>query len=123
MSQLDDWVNEDRHPISGPPQKKFRLDSFVDPLLRQMHPPGAQSPPPVPSVRTPPGGQGSAASHGFADPLTPPELLANAKTAAEIQQAELIARNRAAALLRREQMMGLNKDTIPPVTSVRVQYL
>jgi len=122
LDQLDDWVCEDRAPFCGPPEKKFRLDPMrVDPVLRQMFPPDL-SPPAQPNRRTPSGGQGAAASRGLAGPLTPPELVANTKTAEEILKAEIIARNRAAALQKREQQrLLLNENRVPPETPVRVQ--
>ena len=122
MSQLDTWVHEDRHPASGPPNKKFRLESHVDPLLWPISPHGVQSPPPGQGVQTPPGVQGPAASSGLADPLTPPELLANKVTAAEIAKAELIARNKAAALLRREQKLVLKQNEKPLEAFEPLQY-
>lgn len=105
MGQLDDWEYEDMHPFLAPPNKKFKWEQHVEPLPWPVNPYGVQSPPPGQGVQKPPGGQSLAASSGLATPLTPPELLADRVTAAETAKAELIARNKAAALLRREQKM------------------
>jgi len=113
MGHLDDWEYEDTPPFLAPPNKKFKWEQHVEPLPLPMSPHGVQSPPPGHGVQMPPGVQGPAASSGLVDPLTPPELLTNQVIAAEKAKAELIARNRAAALLRRDQLTTLKQNEKP----------
>ncbi len=105
MGLMDDWEYEDMHPFLSPPNKKLKCEQNFEPLPSSPRLFGVQSPLPGQGVQQPQRDQGLAASSVLAAPVTPPEFLANKVSAAETAKAELIARNKAAALLRREQKL------------------
>ena len=123
MDELDVWEIEDARPSLPLPTKKRKLqhESEVVPLSATSL--VSESPPPWRDVQSPPPGQGSASSSVPAVPLTPPELLSNAVSMSAKDKAELVARNKAAALLKRQQKLVADQLATGPSESEFLQWL
>lgn len=110
MSLLDDWEYEDQHPMIPPPGKKMKWEH--DPCQNQ--PPGLlctdQSPPPGHGIVSFARDQDVAAGNSFAfSPSSPSHFIVDNVNLLEASKAELIAKNKAAALLVREQKVAAEK--------------
>ena len=101
MEMLDMWEMEDMNPDIGPPGKKRKWETSGEEPETSSEVLGVQSPPPGLGLQANRVAQaGAASSSSLPLPTTPPELLADKTSWGAAAKAELIAKNKAAALLR-----------------------
>ena len=120
---VDEWEMEDMNPDIGPPEKKRRWEAFEEEPETSQEALGVQSPPPGQGLQSACGAEGAClASFPLVVPTTPQGLFDSQMVAAEAAKAELIARNKAAALAKRDAKSISEKPNNQAASDKRYQF-